>query len=63
MTLKFKIFSVNRRRFSNLSMLVEVNFHETSDCHKVHNEIIAVSQSFMIGVLLIIIHTVYPLYD
>ena len=63
MTLKFKIFSVNRRRFSNLSMLVEVNFNETSDCHEAHNEIIAVSQSIMIGVLLIIIHTVYPLYD
>ena len=43
MTLKFKIFSMNRRRFSNLSMLVEVNFHETLDCHEAHNEIIAVS--------------------
>ena len=63
MTLKFKILSVNRRRFSNLSMLVEVNFHETSDCHEAKYEIIAVSQSFMIGVLLIIIHTAYPLYD
>ena len=48
MTLKFKIFSMNRRRFSNLSMLVEVNFHEASDCHEAHNEIIAVSQSFMV---------------
>ena len=31
-------------------MLVEFNFRETSDRHEVQNEMIAVSQSFMVDV-------------
>ena len=33
------------------SMLVEVNFRETSERHEVKNEMITVSRSFMVGVL------------
>ena len=55
----------NKRRLSKLkfeyvnfslairqcSMLVEVNFRETSERHEVQNEMITVAQSFMVGVL------------
>jgi len=50
--LKFENFSTDESlAICQCSMLVEVNFRETSERHEVQNEMITVSQSFMVGVL------------
>ena len=50
--LKFENFSTDESlAIRQCSMLVEVNFRETSERHEVQNEMITVSQSFMVGVL------------
>ena len=49
--LKFENFSTDESlAIRQCSMLVEFNFRETSERHEVQNEMIAVSQSFMVDV-------------
>ena len=50
--LKFENFSTDESlAIRQCSMLVEVNFRETSERHEVQNEKITVVQSFTVGVL------------